>query len=433
MKKKTIAGLIAIVAIVSIVMFSGCVEEDYDGVIYEDKIFEELSKADTVLIIAHDAIDKGDYDVAIQKAYDARSFVDTAYRHYLEGEELFTDGEKVNYKTVFEIYGCEYELVIGTSKWMRTIEELDQETEEIVDDEDAMRILPKMEVFARSSRELAKDWRGYADKIDFVIKTNPDVNEYLNFITDDISDAKEMASILDETAQELDSDVLEIRTEIATEYVPFPERDIPEIVEIPAVSSEIIPSDLARFFDGFDIDGSGDIDLGEAEDFYYWVEDNIVYRYDDENEQNPDPGYPVGDGRPGPEYWQTPYETRTEGAGDCEDMAILETALYNYFGISAYVAGVNAQDPEYSDHAICIVAIGGTSEEFAYLLGELEYYELEGWYTVVDGCYMIVDNAYSDTFGTLPDNVGSEYFIIVEDEIYTLEETIERSYSQRMS
>jgi len=46
---------------------------------------------------------------------------------------------------------------------------------------------------------------------------------------------------------------------------------------------------------------------------------------------------------------------------------------------------------------------------------------------------MIVDNAYSDTFGTLPDNVGSEYFIIVEDEIYTLEETIERSYSQRMS
>lgn len=425
LKTRIAKGIVLALLLTAIAAFSGCVEEDYEDMAFEDKIFEELSKANTELIIAYDAIDKGDYGVAIQKAYDARSFVDTAYRHYMESGELFTDEEKVNYKTIFEIYRCEYELVIGTSKWMRTIEELDQETEKIVDDEDAMRILPKMEVFARSSRELAKDWRGYADKIDFVIKTNPDVNEYLNFTTDDISDAKERASILDETAQELDNVVLEIRTEIATEYVPFPERDIPEIVEIPAVSSEIIPSDLAGFFEGFDIDGSGDIDLGEAEDFYYWIEDNIVYRYDDENEQNPDPGYPVGDGRLGPEYWQTPHETWTEGAGDCEDMAILETAFYNYFGIAAYVAGVNAQDPEYSDHAICIVAIGGTPEEFADLLGELEYYELEGWYTVVDGCYMIVDNAYSDTFGTLPDNVGSEYFTLVEDEIYTLEETLE--------
>ena len=420
MKKKTIAGLIAIVAIASVVMFSGCVEEGYEGVIHEDKIFEELSKADTELIIAFDAIGEGDYDVAIQKSYDARSHIDTAYRYYREGEDLFTDEEKVNYKTIFEIYGCEYDLATGTSKWLRTCDELYQNVEGIDDEEGALLILPEMEVFARSSKELAKDWRGYADKIDFVIKTNPIVNEYLNFTADDINDAKEGASILDETAQELDSVVLEIRTEIATEYVPFPERDIPEIVEIPAVSSEIIPSDLARFFDGFDIDRSGDIDLGEAEDFYYWVEDNVIYRYDDENEQNPEPGYPIGDGRAGPEYWQTPYETWTESAGDCEDMAILETAFYNYFGIAAYVAGVNAQDPEYSDHAICIVAIGGTPEEFADLLGELEYYELE------DGCYMIVDNAYSDTFGTLPDNVDLEgNFIVVEDEIYTLEETLE--------
>lgn len=419
MKKKTIVGLIAIVVIASVVMFSGCVEEDYEDMAFEDKIFEELSKADTELIIAYDAIDKGDYGVAIQKAYDARSFVDTAYRHYMESGELFTDEEKVNYKTIFEIYRCEYELVIRTSKWMRTIEELDQETEKIVDDEDAMRILPKMEVFARSSRELAKDWRGYADKIDFVIKTNPAVNEYLNFTTDDISNAKERASILDETAQGLDSVVLEIRAEIATEYVPFPERDIPEIVEIPTVPTEIIPSDLARFFDGFDIDRSGDIDLGEAENFYYWVEHNVIYRYDDENEQNPEPGTLVGDGRSGPEYWQTPYETWTEGAGDCEDMAILETAFYNYFGIAAYIATVNAIDPEYSDHAICIALMGDTPEEFADLLGELCFYEFE------DGCYMIADNAYSDTFGTLPDNVDLEgNFIVVEDEIYTLEETL---------
>jgi len=96
MKKKTLTSLIAILIIASAVVFSGCVEEDYEGVIHEDKISEELSKADTELIIAYDAIDKGDYDVAIQKSYDARSYIDTAYRYYREEEGLFTDEEKLN-------------------------------------------------------------------------------------------------------------------------------------------------------------------------------------------------------------------------------------------------------------------------------------------------------------------------------------------------
>jgi hypothetical protein len=106
------------------------------------------------------------------------------------------------------------------------------------------------------------------------------------------------------------------------DYIPIDDRVIPSVIVIPQISEDIVPSDLAAFFDEFDIDGNGELDLGESQDFFYWVEDNVVYRFDDENQQNPG-GFPVGDGRPGPEYWQTPYETWVEKAGDCEDMAII--------------------------------------------------------------------------------------------------------------
>ncbi|MBI2329158.1 MAG: transglutaminase domain-containing protein, partial [Chloroflexi bacterium] len=112
---------------------------------------------------------------------------------------------------------------------------------------------------------------------------------------------------------------------------------------------ELIPAELSEFFDQFDFDSNEEIDIEEASFFYYWVENNITYRYDDENKENPLLGSLVGDGRPGADYRQRPYETYIEGAGDCEDMATLEVAFLNYWGIAAYVAGVNADDLTYLD------------------------------------------------------------------------------------
>ena len=198
------------------------------------------------------------------------------------------------------------------------------------------------------------------------------------------------------------------------------EREIPLPVEIPPVPPEIVPPDLARFFGGFDTDEDGKIDLGEAGEFFYWVEANITYRYDYEEYPNPIPGYPVGDGRPGPDYWQTPYETWIEGYGDCEDMAILNVAFYNYSGISAYMATVSSKPNGALDHAICIVSIGGSPEEFAELLGELVYYEFEDEY------YMLVDGAYSDVFGYLCQGLERGAFEMkpyIDDQfLFTLEE-----------
>jgi hypothetical protein len=81
--------------------------------------------------------------------------------------------------------------------------------------------------------------------------------------------------------------------------------------------------------------------------------------------------------------------------GDCEDMAILQVAFYNHFGISAYMATVSTESNGVLDHAIAVVLMGGSPEEVANLLGDLIYYDIDGEY------YMLVDNAYSDVFGYL--------------------------------
>jgi hypothetical protein len=82
------------------------------------------------------------------------------------------------------------------------------------------------------------------------------------------------------------------------------------------------------------------------------------------------------------------------------------------------MAVVNAEGREI-DHAIAIVAMGGTPEEFADMLGGLVYYELEGGY------YMLVDNAYSDAFGFLCGGLREGQFIITYT--FTLDEVVEMS------
>ncbi|MEN4006723.1 MAG: hypothetical protein PQ964_05170 [Methanobacteriaceae archaeon] len=208
---------------------------------------------------------------------------------------------------------------------------------------------------------------------------------------------------------------------------PVADRVIPIRGDIPPIPENIIPLDLATFFNEFDRDGNGALDIGEAQDFFYWVEDNIEYRWDCERAHllDPDfsPGSPVGDGRPGADYGQTPYETWTERAGDCEDMAILQVAFFNHFGISAYIATVATRPNGVMDHAIAVVYIAGSAEEFADLLGGIIYYDLNGKY------YMLVDNAYSDAFGDLSGGLerGAFYMKPWRDGqyLFTLEEKYE--------
>lgn len=133
-------------------------------------------------------------------------------------------------------------------------------------------------------------------------------------------------------------------------------------------SSELVSDELERFFRSFDTNRDGRLQLNEAQDFYYWVEENMRYRSDGESVVIvPTTGGTLqvvndGDGRSGSDYRQTPTETFEKRAGDCEDMATLEVAFFNYYGIEAYVVAVNAKDLSLPDHAFAIVRLQDLGE-----------------------------------------------------------------------
>lgn len=161
--------------------------------------------------------------------------------------------------------------------------------------------------------------------------------------------------------------------------------------------SKIVPPTVASIFEKYRNDAIG---------FYEWVEANIKYRED------------TKDPYPGNEYWQSPYETIKDRAGDCEDVAILECAYYRYFGYEAYIAAVNTE-LNIPDHAICIVKIRSPSE-FLPILGKVDYYKIGNEY------YLLIDNAYSDDFGYLTGGLKPKKFVIKK--IFTLEEAYLRNH-----
>lgn len=198
-------------------------------------------------------------------------------------------------------------------------------------------------------------------------------------------------------------------------YTPLDEREIEGKEVDNSRNSELITPEVAELFESFDRDGNGKLSIAEAEEFFYWAENSIAYRYDDENAKNTVAGFKVGDGRDGGDYRQTPEETIKERAGDCEDLATLEVAFYKYYGIEAYVVGVDTKIQGLVDHAAAIVKIGDNKERFKKVLGNLLYYELEDARDVYGnrispGVYMIVDNTYSGAFGYI--SGGTDAFMI---------------------
>jgi len=112
---------------------------------------------------------------------------------------------------------------------------------------------------------------------------------------------------------------------------------------------------VVSVFAAFDINNDSLLDLNEMKIAYDTLTSTITYRYDDENEINHEPRTIVGDGRPGPDYFQTPEETLKERAGDCEDFAILFASLLNYYGYIAFVGDIDCDGDGEVDHATCLL------------------------------------------------------------------------------
>lgn len=169
----------------------------------------------------------------------------------------------------------------------------------------------------------------------------------------------------------------------------------------------------AALFDSQDVNADGRIDVSEAKTFYEWVRDNLTYRWDDEGRTLLEAqGYPVGDGRVGRDYTQTPLETLTEGFGDCEDLNGLQLAFYTHWKIPAYLAFVNAVSNSSYDHALTIVFGATTIEDFQALFGDAPFYEATDRPGIADGYYFLVDNAYSRVFAHISGGMRTDKFVI---------------------
>src|SRR5947209_1960341 len=62
---------------------------------------------------------------------------------------------------------------------------------------------------------------------------------------------------------------------------------------LPVASASGVAPRVAAFFDTFDADHDGALEVREGRAFFAWVRDHVPYRYDDENVVDPRPGYAV--------------------------------------------------------------------------------------------------------------------------------------------
>jgi transglutaminase-like putative cysteine protease len=389
---------------------SGCAEETSEKpisetLLSEEQVNKEVEKLVSYLGEADRSIDESmaamlnkDFQQARDEALNAKSSVYEAQKVLEKIKTYLTDEDREFLETYIEYSNRWATLAYKTAN----INELSNALmDEILSEISPELALPKVKLLERGYRENADDWRELAEflqaKKDIMARAG--LGEREVGIIFDLSDATyELADTLKDYGDVLKSQI--------DDYTPVAERDIPgERTEEEKASPELVTREIASFFDTFDSDGNGKLSIGEAQEFFFWVENNVAYRYDNENAENPIIGFRVGDGREGGDYRQTPLETLSEKAGDCEDMATLEAAFYRYFGIEAYIVGVDAKEPGIVDHAAAIVRISEDKETFQSILGGLLYYEIgEGVKDVfgngvTPGVYMIVDNSYSGALG----------------------------------
>jgi len=195
-------------------------------------------------------------------------------------------------------------------------------------------------------------------------------------------------------------------------------------------------------FSKLDLNNDGSLDLIEMQAAYKGIKSVFKYRYDDESEPNPAPNTLVGDGRPGPEYYQTPEETLREWAGDCEDFAILFASLLNYYGYPAFVGYIDCNGDGELDHATCLLYTPNATVDVILDLGISDVVDVfettpaeiaekahyEGFNNEIyrDWVLIPIDGTYSMHFGYVSGSESPEtgYFLL---DFYTVKDFLKRN------
>jgi len=145
-------------------------EQQIEDVIIEtiDNINNELDKADSELNLAWDAIDRGHYEIAKTKSYNARSNIDAAFRYYRTIEDKLTEADRTFWLTHFELYRTDFDLTLSIIDWF-----IDNGEIIVAEDIDA-RFLTKFELHTRRTEELSESWNNHANNLKFIQRTQPD-------------------------------------------------------------------------------------------------------------------------------------------------------------------------------------------------------------------------------------------------------------------
>jgi hypothetical protein len=144
--------------------------EPVEDVIIEaiDNINNKLDKADSEFNLTWDAINRGDYEIAKIKTYNARSNIDAAFRYYRTIEDKLIEADRTFWLTHFELYRTDFDLTLNMIDWF-----IDNGEIIVAEDIDA-RFLTKFELHIRRTEELSKSWNNYANNLKFIQRTQPD-------------------------------------------------------------------------------------------------------------------------------------------------------------------------------------------------------------------------------------------------------------------
>lgn len=364
------------------------------------------------VVAGQTALEEGRFDDAQRRALSARDTLARAYPPIRHGDPRLSAELRDGLDMLYRSADREAQALLAEAEWRRGLFRFGEALQNASSDADRVELVYSLERSLDHGPRTAEAYEAVADAIETAIAAHPLLAEPGGYDAGLADAYRDRGRTVQDLHAGWETAVEEARTELEEEYRAPEERVVPGrgSSETPYTYSE----ELLTHFESFDANGDGQLDIVEAETFYTWVEENIDYRYDDEDTPDPFPGLAVGDGRPGIHYQQTPDETFREGAGDCEDQNTLEVAFYNHWNITAYQALVNAETDVGIDHAIAIVYAGETLEDLEELLGRYHYYRFEedNHWGIQAGYYFIVDNTYSDDFGWISGGIEPGKFEI---------------------
>jgi hypothetical protein len=377
----------------------------------------------------NELLDNHEFSRAYQILYEIEELLGNALKEYSAIAERLTPEMSHGYK----VYLTRADLYLSVEReevGIHALYDLIIEAQSSLDP----NLLSQVELALVSYKNVISELPPLVDELERLYEQNPEASEKWGRLKpSDIAVYREWITTSESSLEQYSMYYENIKA-LVSKYTSLKQKNLKASSEIRdrLMALGIVPSDLASFFNQFDEDSNGEISLSEGQEFFYWVEKNVEYRYDDEDSER---GIAelcagwitraqLGDDRPGSDYWQRPYETFQEGYGDCDDMAILETTFYNYFGVEAYMALVSVERPGIIDHALCIVKIGDNLDEYTKYLGRLNYYELNGKY------FMMVDDAYSDKYGYISGGTIGVSVDFTLYEYYTLEQAGAQAHAE---